>query len=1181
MNIAGCESETDMVRLNIAPFCANAWQYHEKNCIELIWADPRDLNTIEIEFVPEKDSKKITNHHIAMVEYWRTTWPHNRPDPNAKRGSGRSGWTKQDDWYQGLWQKADYIIERSPENPDRWIISFNNLATIEFPQEKYNTTTRRTLKLRITFTSPIDAQQIRNIECYTTTELVPRTFKVLFPNSHQISEEEEFSIRIFNGIINLSENQSPIEMKKGRPGQIYSVLSSIPPFPECFDETQVTLTPNSKLSIQSAWNQPITFTFTALEKSPIYLPDFNILIVSDKETRKYDQIEQDFALNKPIAPGTSDSGQFDTSYNRLNKSVYDRIFEMPDRKFTDAMGEFAGKARFYAVIGCAGTRLKAAITLEGYLAIPSQFIRLVPHRDTPRLFWRQEYAQIRSDWTIDGVNVPHAVIENPKSRSYDPGIPVFNTQWDLFPQSDRALMIKQHALVTPLEGLDKLPEPEGDCEMVAILRYRIENPTDMKRNIDWEMYPGDIASLHDTSAVFNRFPAKIHQIGKSIQSNENILSSWEFEWKSKPPRPNYRFQLQIPLSSTIEIKSTADSEIFILHMNVKGHDYLEYEVKLPLCSIDHPDRLHELHFQAQRTVISRYWENLYQKGASITVPAPEISAFYRKHFYHMLLSSDKDIGSDRIIGRVGAMGYGCYANEVCMMTMDLDRRGFFDDARRMLDTFIHYQSTDGLDGAYEEIDGIYFGANGYQRGKGYNQNQGFVLWAIAEHAYMSHDWAWIKANIDSILLACNWIINERKEWMRQIDEQKVYQLNLLNPSDQPEYYGLLPPGGVEDITDYWYWISTNAYNYYGLAQVGKILAIIQHPEAARIQQEAHNFGDAIRTNFLRLMHTSPVVQLKDGTSIPHIPCHIHRRGRGFGWIQETLEGAIHLIRCELVHPLSREATWIIKDLEDNCYLSEEFGYPVIGTDFEKYWFTRGGFSQQPFLLCNHMIHALRNDYKPFLRATFNAFAVDYRPDTQMFTEHPLPTMWDWFGHHFKCSDEAQFCGCLRTMFCHEVDSTQELMFIRSDTSPIQSKSQNEAITEKSAVHTPDALRIFPLIPREWLGIGKTVACTKLPTYFGMYSASIEFPSTVHARINIQIENQVNGNPFHLNYLFITVRHPNETYRIDKVKGISGNLKPESLRITSIDPNVLQLTVPPDGTCPTSLTISLEISLKSP
>ncbi len=45
---------------------------------------------------------------------------------------------------------------------------------------------------------------------------------------------------------------------------------------------------------------------------------------------------------------------------------------------------------------------------------------------------------------------------------------------------------------------------------------------------------------------------------------------------------------------------------------------------------------------------------------------------------------------------------------------------------------------------------------------------------------------------------------------------------------------------------------------------------------------------------------------------------------------EVLEGAIHLLRCEILHPLLLEATWIISDLEDNLYLSEEYGYQILG-----------------------------------------------------------------------------------------------------------------------------------------------------------------------------------------------------------------------------------------------------------
>ncbi len=93
---------------------------------------------------------------------------------------------------------------------------------------------------------------------------------------------------------------------------------------------------------------------------------------------------------------------------------------------------------------------------------------------------------------------------------------------------------------------------------------------------------------------------------------------------------------------------------------------------------------------------------------SILVPNDELTHFYRTQLIHILLTNDRESGvhNDCIIGRVGSMGYGCYCNEVCMLTMELDRRGMFDEARRILQTFITYQGTVGLNGEYEDIDGI-------------------------------------------------------------------------------------------------------------------------------------------------------------------------------------------------------------------------------------------------------------------------------------------------------------------------------------------------------------------------------------------------------------------------------------------------------------------------------------------
>ncbi len=67
------------------------------------------------------------------------------------------------------------------------------------------------------------------------------------------------------------------------------------------------------------------------------------------------------------------------------------------------------------------------------------------------------------------------------------------------------------------------------------------------------------------------------------------------------------------------------------------------------------------------------------------------------------------------------------------------------------------------------------------------------------------------------------------------------------------------------------------------------------PEGKRLlAKEAEAYREDILAAFTEAMRRTPVVRLRDGSWIPHIPPEVHRRGRTFGWITETLEGPIHL-----------------------------------------------------------------------------------------------------------------------------------------------------------------------------------------------------------------------------------------------------------------------------------------------
>jgi hypothetical protein len=161
---------------------------------------------------------------------------------------------------------------------------------------------------------------------------------------------------------------------------------------------------------------------------------------------------------------------------------------------------------------------------------------------------------------------------------------------------------------------------------------------------------------------------------------------------------------------------------------------------------------------------------------------------------------------------------------------------------------------------------------------------------------------------------------------------------------------------------------------------------------------------------------------------------------------------MHLLITDAMDARSRQAESILKDYEDNLFLSNQYGYTL--DDFDKYWFGRGGMSMQACLLLDVEPYLRRDDVKNALRAMFNAIAVSHFPDVHMNTEHALPEMGDWRGDHFKSSDESNACGWLRQIFVREEN---------------------------------DALLLGQAVPREWLKAGQTCGLRNARTYFGPMS----------------------------------------------------------------------------------------------
>ncbi len=590
--------------------------------------------------------------------------------------------------------------------------------------------------------------------------------------------------------------------------------------------------------------------------------------------------------------------------------------------------------------------------------------------------------------------------ERPDSRAIlDETLPLAHTTW-----VKDGLRWEQEAFATLLDGgRTDSPVPPADAFGVCLLRFTVTNPTSapLKAALPMTWRAGDAI---ETLRVDER---GFVQAGKRLRAWADPVpgaDGWAFTLE-----PNARriLTLKIPY-----VALTTDAE---------------------------REALAHLDVDAEHAAVAGYWRRRLDESARLITPEPMLNTFYRAHAGHLLINSEREPGGDLRFARVGSFTYGAYGNESCMMVADLDRRGYTTEAQQVLDGWLKYQGTVALPGDFSGQDGVLYGAGGYEAG-GYNQHHGWILWALAEHFRTTRDTDWLKRAAPGILKAADWIIRERT---RTADRDDLAR-------------GLLPAGSLEDIADWWPWLSTNAYTWRGLDSAAWALERLHHPDAARLRREADAYHKALLAAFRAAAERSPVVRLRDGTAVPHFPSQPYRRGRSFGWITETLEGALHLLITRALPAHSEEADWILKDYEDNLYLSNQYGYTL--DDFDKYWFGRGGVSMQACLLLEAEPFLDRDDVKPALRAIFNAIAVGYFPDVAMLTEHALPDMGDWRGDHYKSSDEANAAGWLRQLFVREEG---------------------------------DTLLIGQAVPRDWLKPGQRCGIERTATYFGPVSAVYE------------------------------------------------------------------------------------------
>ena len=1018
--------------VNVAPFAAKVVA-DQQGEYSLWWEDPRDIERIEVTFAQD-----VRADARPALYYWQDNWPRVHVSRNEVVGSGRQGWLPIDDWIAGHWQPAATTASGSGKT---WVYAFANLAKEEIPNlSEWTKFVTRDCKL----TPLTEAIFRRTLKVRLAGEGMPAVESIA---AYTGSEWREAELAIEWGGITSREQRwdGRLETFNGEVLAVAPLRGDVEVRPDGSWASGVGATAAGiRARVRYAYNEDSNsydrtiLTLRAAEQMSFSV-DVNGVVAGDTIYLPDLGVAVATVENYPGLPAMRSDWM-----GSLRKTTNQKVEALPEQTWARVTREQPAKARrIYFVLGCKGGRQKARLHPSGDIEPAQNYIRRVKGKDSERLQWPGEDLRVSFGLPDEKEIAIRAVAEG--------YLPILRTVWGTKP-----VAYEQETFATwLLADIGDDAEKQGDDTVVALSRLALMNLSDVPATArltlktshegapeeKLEVEDGLIYAVHEGErhlrlALDTRGRGGLHVAGNNL-AYEVALGAGEF------------------------------------HCVV---------AKVPFITVDRLEEvaaLKALRYEEQREKVAGFWRQRVAAGMQITVPNSDLNNFHRAHLTHMMIVNDREPGSERLAPRCGGFHYGSFPDEGIMCTSDLDRRGYTKEAERCLEIMVHYQGTVPLPGDFETSFGVLYGANGYECG-GYNRGQGWAMWGFSEHYRYTRDKAWLERVAPVLVKACDWVTYERKRTMR------------LNPDgSRPIEYGFLPAGSLEDVHDYWHWLSSNAYAYWGFKGIAWALHETGHPEAARLQADCEALYGDLMAGFNEARFRSPVIKLADGRWVPYYPPRLERRGRDFGWLREVLEGSMGLLVAEMIPLDDPAAQWILDDYEDNLYLSKRYGYPGTMPDFDgTRWFDWGGFSMQSNLLLHPAVYLRRDDVKLFLRTFFNGFNSTFHPDTVMCSEHDLPTLADWVGDHFKTSDEANVTHYLRLMLIEE--------------------------------HGDDLI-LGKAIPREWLAQGKSVKVERALTYFGEMSYEIR-SRTDEGLIEADIELPRRNPPARVT---LRLRHPRQ------------------------------------------------------
>jgi len=474
----------------------------------------------------------------------------------------------------------------------------------------------------------------------------------------------------------------------------------------------------------------------------------------------------------------------------------------------------------------------------------------------------------------------------------------------------------------------------------------------------------------------------------------------------------------------------------------------EIVIKLPSPIVSSEDRvkLTGLSYLQARSQTLAFWSDYLTRGAQFRVPESAVNELFRANLWHALRLPRRHGGAGGDVKidlpysnfAYGQQGTPWPVNQAVYVDYMLyDLRGYHDiSTEELLAMYRNNQEASGHVGGYANW-GVYTPG---------------MIYVVAQNYLLSGDRTALDRLMPCTLKALDWCLAE-------------IERNRQRPGPSS---GLVR-APLNDGTGDGVWAFNQAYMYAALDVFGKVLRQIDHPRAQECVAAARDFKQAVERGFGAATMRSPLVQLRDHTWTPYVPCEATRSGRLYEqWYPTDVDtGALHLSRLEALDPAGLLTTCLLSDHEDNLFLAG--------------W----GMANEPVYNQQATAYVLRDDPKAVIRAFYSMMACAFSHSVFEPVEH----RWAWGQYFGPPSTDGAWFELYRNMLIHELDD--------------------------------GSLLLLQATPRKWLEDGKRIEVQRAPTYFGWLSMNVE-SHAASGSIAVEIDVPDRTSP---NVLLIRLRHP--------------------------------------------------------